>query len=157
MATCHPMWPNKAPTHPCHSFTDSHRGSIKPLSHSSFQIYPCPTLKHPTLLKTWKREAIRYKFFSLFIYTFLQTPKLLQHKSVQHLLLSLPSLSTLLPVAKEKKKIILDNLSKTNSFFYSLMLLRKYQLHHLLRFVALATIPPNLPLLSWIFRLILLI
>lgn len=97
------MWPNKAPTHPCYSFTDCHRGSIKPLLHSSFQIHCCPTLNHPTLLKTWKIEAIRYKFFSFFIYTFLQTPKLQQHKSVQHLLLSLPSLFTLLPVAKEKK------------------------------------------------------
>lgn len=126
------MWPNKTPTHPCHSLQIL-RGSIKPLLHSNFERYSCPTLKYPTLFKNWKIEAIRNSFN-------FHMPSSISLNSCnmnQHLLLLLSSHFTLFPIAKRGGKV----LSKTNSFFYSLMLLRKCQLHHHLWFVALATIP----------------
>lgn len=90
------MWPNKTPTHPCHSFTDSHRGSIKPLLHSNFERYSCPTLKYPTLFKNWKIEGIRNSFN-------FHMPSSIPLNSCnmnQHLLLLLSSHFTLFPIAK---------------------------------------------------------
>lgn len=147
------MWPNKTPTHPCHSLQIL-RGSIKPLLHSNFERYSCPTLKYPTLFKNWKIEAIRNSFN-------FHMPSSISLNSCnmnQHLLLLLSSHFTLFPIAKSggesafQDQLVLlfsDATQEMSVTSPSLVCcFGNYSLpphHH-----------PSIPLLSWTFRLFLL-